>query len=346
MYRKLDPGTIWSIVSRWHAIKVLFNLYCDSSVRPAFLRSVFWQNPDQFYSLGQQIDLYGEPLSAPSGQDCRIIQFMTTAEKMAAYARFYRTLVSHWLHINITWTAGVSRHISFSACEDAFAKIRLLWLDDCERSSIQQKTEAIEVVDFVWGFLVSKTFTNPHVCSDFVNELRRDDFLHEPILLDLPPYVSPYARLLRLATLYLSPPHIVELLLDMWTLERAPRFSHPIDSFRVNKRHYLRRLGFFDKKQGAFEVDGVSDTTIAWFLVTDILIKMEWWGVDRLLGDRREFGYPFPGFDVVPYKQWQHYRLVRWANDLRGQPILYPQSDNHLIKRIKGNGRQLWREAT
>jgi hypothetical protein len=64
---------------------------------------------------------------------------MTTADKMAAYARFYRSVCSHWLHVNMAWTAGVSRHADFSACEDAFGNIKVLWLDDCERPLLAGK---------------------------------------------------------------------------------------------------------------------------------------------------------------------------------------------------------------
>jgi hypothetical protein len=33
--------------------------------------------------------------------------------------------------------------------------------------------------------------------------------------------------------------------------------------------------------------------------------------------------------------KWMEYRFSRWINDFRGQPILYPETDQLLIQRIK-----------
>lgn len=43
LYTRLGADTVWSIVCRWHAMKALFQLYCDSNIRPSYLRSIFWQ---------------------------------------------------------------------------------------------------------------------------------------------------------------------------------------------------------------------------------------------------------------------------------------------------------------
>jgi hypothetical protein len=124
----------------------------------------------------------------------------------------------------------------------------------------------------------------------------------------------------------------------MWTPKSIPQFSHPADSCRVNKGLYLHRLGFFDKKQGILE-DSIHEVPVCSWFSTEILTMMEWWGMDRLLGDWDEFRDPFPGYNPLPYVKWRQYRLSKWKNDLRGQPILYPQSDQHLMKRIKGDGK-------
>ncbi|KUL87332.1 hypothetical protein ZTR_04725 [Talaromyces verruculosus] len=320
-YRKLDPDTVWSIVTRWHAMKFLFDLCCDSTVRGTFLRSALWQTTDQMSSLSRQEDTYGKPLPAPSGENCRIIQSMTMAEKMKAYARFYGALGSHWLRVNMTWTAGGSRHVDFSACEDAFGKI-------------MKKTETIEVTDFVWGFLALMLFSNPDAPNSFKGHLRLNEFLDEPILSNLPGNVPPYSRLVRLATFYLPQPHIIKLLLDMWTPETAPQSSDPADSCRVSKRLYLRRLGFFDEKTGTLEDDSLGDASSDF--TTEALIMMEWWGMGRLLGG---CAVSIPGSVFLPFVSWQLYRLFRWKDDMRGQPILYLWPEQQLTKRIKDYGK-------
>lgn len=344
MYKKLDPDTVWSIVTRWHAMKVLFDLYCDSTVRPSFLRSPFWQTLKHQDSLMQQTAYYGIALPAPSGQHWGIIQSFTMTERMDAYSRFYRALTSHWLHIDITWAAGVSRHADSSAYDDAFDKIKLLWLDDCERSSLPEKTEAIEVTDFVWGFLALTIFANPKIPDSFRDYIRSIDFLRDSSLWPTPLLVTPYSRMVRLATFYLPPPNIIELLVDMWTPQAVPEISHPIDSCRVNKGLYLRRLGLFDKNQGTFECDNISDTDGFWFS-TDILIKMEWSGIERLLGDWGELRNPV-GSNPSPYEKWKQYRYLKWENEFRGKPILYRHSEQQITRRIRNSGTIWWGSLT
>jgi hypothetical protein len=139
-------------------MKALFQLYCDSNIRPSYLRSIFWQAApeDQTIRWQKAVD-YEVSLPTPYGKECKTLRSMAIADKMAAYARFYRSVCSHWLCVNITWAAGISRHADSKACKNTFGLIKLLWCDDLERS-LQEKIEAIEVTDFVWGFLARKVF--------------------------------------------------------------------------------------------------------------------------------------------------------------------------------------------
>lgn len=126
LYTRLGPDTVWSIVCRWHAMKTLFKLYCDSNIRPTYLRSIFWQAaPEDQTKRRQEAAAYELPIPLPCGKESRILQSVTKADKMAAYARFYRSVCSHWLCVNITWAAGVSQHTDSKACEETFGNVKL-----------------------------------------------------------------------------------------------------------------------------------------------------------------------------------------------------------------------------
>ena len=129
----------------------------------------------------------------------------------------------------------------------------------------------------------------------------------------------------------------MELLLEMWTPDPTPQFAHSPDSCLVNKGLYLRRLGFFDRKLGTVENDNAhQDMVFAWFS-TEILVMLEWWGMDRLLKEpgAHQMAYRHP--DWVPYMLWHGHRTYSWEYKFRGQPILYQDSKEEIEKRIAGN---------
>jgi hypothetical protein len=66
---------------------------------------------------------------------------------------------------------------------------------------------------------------------------------------------------MRLATFYISPPHIIELLHDKWRLDEEEEDEWDSDNEvyycsvdkRLDKGSYLRKLGLWDEKFGVFE---------------------------------------------------------------------------------------------
>ncbi|KAF3405375.1 hypothetical protein DPV78_002095 [Talaromyces pinophilus] len=174
-----------------------------------------WQAaPEDQTKRWQEAAAYKFPIPLPCGKKSRTPQSMTTADKMAAYARFYRSVCSHWLCVNITWAAGVSQHTDSKACEETFGNVKLLWCDDVERSP-QEKIEAFELTDFVWGYLTRKLFEICPYSQNCPGWLDYDELIAEPILFNQQ-NMSVYTRIVRLATFYLSPPYIIKLLRDQW----------------------------------------------------------------------------------------------------------------------------------
>lgn len=320
-------------------MKTLFKLYCDSNIRPAYLRSIFWQTaPEVQTRRWQKAVAYELELPTPSGKECRAIRSMPIADKMGAYARFYRAVCSHWLCVNITWAAGISQHVDLKACEDAFGNIKLLWCDDLERPLLE-KIEAIEATDFVWGFLARKRFEIYLDSENCPGWLDYNNFIEEPILFNRQDMLE-YGRLVRLATFYLSPPHILELLHDKWRpdVERAYTWNSRIGEYRLvtsglDGRSYLRKLGLWDEKFGVYEgADGQAPIP---HFSTDLFNMIEWWGLYRLT-DVWSSTQPNTcgNRDLLSISKWRKYRLSRWIDDLRGQPILYPETEEQLLERI------------
>lgn len=322
-------------------MKALFQLYCDSNIRPSYLRSIFWQAAPEDQTIRWQTAAeYEFSLPTPSGKECKTLRSMAIADKMAAYARFYRSVCSHWLCVNITWAAGISQHADSKACKNTFGMIKVLWCDDLDRS-LQEKIETIEVTDFVWGFLARKVFDlgeRYDECSEWIN----GGEIYEPVLFERH-NMSRYTRLMRLATFYISPPHIIELLHDKWRLDEGEEDGWDSDHEvycpvyrRLDKKPYLRKLGLWDEKFGVFEgADGRIPTL---HFSTDLLNLIEWWGVNRIVDGEMETEAEFAGdrnFMNATTCKWVEYRLSRWIDDLRGRPILYPEADQQLIQRIK-----------
>jgi hypothetical protein len=210
---------------------------------------------------------------------------MPIADKMAAYARFYRFVCSHWLCVNITWAAGISQHTDSKACEETFGNVKLLWCDDVERS-LQEKIEAIEVTDFVWGFLARKLFevdVEPDNCPDW---LHWNEHIFEPVIFSQY-YMLGYTRIVRLATFYLSPPNIIEILHDKWRPDEEEESESDSENKRLryrnkklDKRSCLRKLGLWDEKFGVFE--GSDGQVPVSHFSTNLFNMVEWWGVNRI----------------------------------------------------------------
>lgn len=328
---KLEPETVWSIVTRWHAMKFLFQLYCDAGIRRGFENAILWQTP---YSRNRRMDdfiEYEEPLPRPAGYECKTLNPLTHTRKMEAYCRFYRSLCSHWLHINVFWIAGICRYTNIAESEETFKNIKLAWNDRAERN-FQEKIEAIEVYDFVWCFLARKIFKGPRDVRSWVNVVQLNEQFNS-ILWNLAGSTS-YTGLVRLAVLYLRPTHITELLIDGWTQGTSGSSvstASPSKPF-LDKKVYLHQMGLFDWKFGVTYDDGVETIIFHWF-TTDLLVTFEGWGIDRMM---RRWGWGTcldSGFCSSTY--WQEFRARKWKIVFAGRSLLYPCSDEELVLRIR-----------
>lgn len=86
----------------WIQCTLVKDILFDKRFAHLFLRSAFWQTTDQLSSLSYQVNTYGYPLPASSGQNCLFIQFTMTAEKMEAQLTNFGTKESVLLFGAIT----------------------------------------------------------------------------------------------------------------------------------------------------------------------------------------------------------------------------------------------------
>lgn len=305
-------------------MKTLFNLYCDDSIRTHYLQSMSPHVPlafqEQFYEQWQleqwETALVDEiPIPTPSFRDSLSFSHLNLAERQAAYQRFYRALCSTWLLFDDLWSIRVSRHPSVLATKDAFDVFTQdRWVDN-KISDLHEKIEVVEVLEFVWLFLVRKLFPNPDELTAY--------FLaagHE-FLPDAERSTSVAAKWiygLQWLVIYLRPPHIIELFIDICNSgERA-----------INMPDYLKSLGLSDELFGLPE----GDTTHHYPPPSLELHSIEFHGINRLIdGDDKI---------ILPYHmgwlhEWGIYFYGRWASDLRGKPIFFPQPTDKLIRHIK-----------
>ncbi|OKL57794.1 hypothetical protein UA08_07021 [Talaromyces atroroseus] len=307
----LSAGIVWSIVCRWHAMKFLFDLYCDSTIRPEFLRSMIPYVADGLPQTNRwKINVaYEVPLSLPSCQD---LESLRASEKQRAYERFYRALCSHWRLLNRIWALRISRYWTPEAKSAVFAQSWKSWVDDSTRESLQEKFEAIEVIDYVWDFLARKTFPNPDRLSAW---LRGDMEMQE--LQDPPESAADnWLYFFHTTKHYLRPPHIIELLNHVWNPGRRA----------LEQPAYVHSLGLF-YFPGEVHPEGVQNDNGV-FMIQEppgIFFLFNWIelaGIYRLL-------------DTSTGELWKHYRYRHWVNDLRGRVLFSPEPDDRLLERIR-----------
>jgi hypothetical protein len=288
-------------------MKVLFDLYCDSTIRAEFLRSMIPYVPDGSPPTDQwKMDVaYETPLPPPS---CHNTESLRASEKHPAYERFYRALCSHWLVLNKVWALRNSQYSTPEEKRAVYAQLRKSWIDDPTRESLQEKFEAIEVVDYVWDFLARKTFPDP----DRLYGWLRGDMAMQ-VEGPQEPWAANWIYVFHTTKHFLRPPHIIELLNHVW---------NP-GSRALEQPTYVRNLGLFYSDQ-----DGWHHHQNDPFMVQEMpefLFLFNWIelaGIYRLVG--AEDG-----------EQWKRYRHGKWVEELRGRVLFTPEPDDQLLKRIK-----------
>lgn len=80
------PGSV--CICQWHAMRLLFNFYCDTSIRTSYSLAD-WQASEEGWE-GE------DPLPPPIRYTCGVFQELNAREKQRSYQPFYRALTAHW----------------------------------------------------------------------------------------------------------------------------------------------------------------------------------------------------------------------------------------------------------
>ncbi|KGO55791.1 hypothetical protein PEX1_062410 [Penicillium expansum] len=215
---------VWEIVCRWHAMKLLFDLYCDPLIRESFMRSAILDESD-----GVQNTLMSEEVIPNLSISCSKMNQIKSTRTQKAYKRFYQALTAHWVS---TETFCIARGADYETSKEHIECFDYVWdvrVDNPGRA-LEEKLDILEVVDFVWGFLGRKIFPGENTISDWVDQ----DYLElsEPASPELN-----WLYFLLQTTQYLRPPHTLELLsLVTWVQPEACVIG--------DKSKYLSDLGF------------------------------------------------------------------------------------------------------
>lgn len=286
----LTDEALWAIVTRWHAMKVLFNLYCNREVRTYYLRSPlsYEETGDSEWAKALAAEL---SLLRPSNNDSIYVRKLESSVKRRAYERFYRSLCGHWQMVNMICKAKVAFYETSSTRNRHFDGLWERWWDDPGRD-LGEKVDTLEVVDFVWGFLGRKIFPDPGGLPVWLEWDGPERFLDER-----ESALRNWHFFIVWVTQYVRPPHIIELLFCKWEL---------ISTKGREGARYLQNLGFLDLQEGHCEYDDEHTPPEAFFEISCLELD----GIARLAcGHLDDEG------------KWYN-----WSDKLKGQ-VLFRQDD-------------------
>ncbi|OJJ30835.1 hypothetical protein ASPWEDRAFT_175939 [Aspergillus wentii DTO 134E9] len=328
-------NVVSGIVRRWHAMKVLFNLYCNSSVRNSYLES-YIPYPGRDPESGQDgMPSKNDPLAPPSGDICDDFKKLTPEQKNRTYERFYKVLTAHWVAVEFAW----------------LSKIRI-YKDFAERDRFHDEvTEMWTLVEFVWVFLARKIFHSPSPVLEWFdspqnpfpfqppfvpggcqlegwlgNILGDMELNRVPEILADPMWIRWLSdNFVEEVAEYLRPTHIIELLfLFTW---------HPQKPWKDSRFEYLRKLGFADglygrtlgedhpyRREARFSIDLLD------YAVVPDLAYVGSFEQEELLAKQQKLGFRSPWERIDEDRvyeecenQWFGYRKWKnWALQMRG----------------------------
>lgn len=214
---------VWEIVVRWHAMKLLWGLYCDPPIRESYMRSAVLDESHGICKVLASEDSMPGPSSS-----CSVKNQTGTKQLGKAYVRFYQALTAHWV---ATETYSIARGVVYETSDEYLECFGYVWdlrVDNPGRT-LAEKLDVLEVVDFVSGYLGRKVFQGEDSTSDWIEGPDYSDWVGE----DSP---DTWLNFYLHTTQFLRPPHIIELsLLLTWAGPQACGIK--------SKPDYLRQLG-------------------------------------------------------------------------------------------------------
>lgn len=297
---------IWDIVCRWHGMRILYSLYCDSAINKAYLSSAF---PSEVLADEINDEMASESaLPPPSGPISASFKEMSTKQRQQSYQRFYKAVITHWNPVEMLWLVRTQVFPNAREFDKTFERTWDIW-DNNPTRSVSDKIDIIEVVDFVWGFLGRKAF---HLSSvpDWL-EGQDEDVLSRYLLVN-EREVDNWGFFVRDIFQYLRPVHVIELLLWTWNSLR----------WNFNRPGFLQRLGLFDMREGIHEDPSGRSRADNWVPITTVVKDIE-----------SSFAHREGVATLV--SQW--YRSNRWPLDARARVFFRGPMTKELFIQLIGN---------
>ncbi|KAH1564858.1 hypothetical protein KXW39_003567 [Aspergillus fumigatus] len=351
-----SPLVVAEIVTRWHAMKVLFDLYCKESVRSSYLAD--WETS---WNCSPETAGENETAGPFANGICNSYAQLPPQEKQRAYERFYRALTAHWVAVELTWVIRVSKHKTEREFDRWERKVYDRWSNNPERS-LEEKLDIFEALDFVWYFLVSRIFdhsVHSGTVADWIEVAPESATPHAFSPLDL--YVSHARGLRQPSRLQLNfhealeddcmgmfiddlrsiirPPHVIELLLRLaWDPKSQSGFDRP---------QYVRKLGVLDQtyQWQQTEADGFRTYHVIMYDIDlsdrDILSSLtatafrvkteESWHLTTL----NDTDSTINEMQLELFReQWERYKENPWDTEMRGQIFFRQETQIQLFERI------------
>ncbi|KAF3482085.1 uncharacterized protein GIQ15_04844 [Arthroderma uncinatum] len=299
----LTDEFVWWIACRWQGLRILQDLYLNSSINASFCRSVYTYNEHDTSCTHTCNRLAAEgPLHKPNVGPLTLNTVTSFSSRQTQ--RFYQALTAIWLPIEALVLARVSVYPTSDEQQIVFDYVTDIWEGD-GRGSLSESFDILETYDFVWRFLGRRIF--PKV-DDYTSWTRNRHFKAHGSS-----EVKAWDNFVKFTRQYLRPSSIIELLLlSAWNNGSWPS----------NKPYYLQQLGHADEALGVVE-DDTGDPMSPYYSLADIEV-----GIRRKLRDCGRNSPPGLG------EAFDNYREKWWTSDARGKVITWEEDEAFIINRI------------
>ncbi|CAG7936549.1 unnamed protein product [Penicillium salamii] len=310
---RIPDHEVWEVVCRWHAMKLLYDLYNDRAIQLCYFLSIpLYSASDEFEEFADNVANEGI-LPMPSCGTENVCQ-PDTARKQRAYQRFYKALTAHWVAVE---SLCLTRITDFETTEQRNRHLDMvwdIWTNNPDRTLLE-KLEVLEVTGFVWGFLGRKIFPAFDAPSKWLTG-GGEDLLN--YMDDQYSQHSNWLHFTREVAQCLRPPHIIELLLlNTWSTESTWCSQGPI---------YLHELGF--AQTGAVRQVNEMNQTDDFFPLTVLEDDV----VNELTGSKALVAQS----PELCQLKWDMYRCEKWVFESRTKIFLLEPTPEKIYDSIFG----------
>jgi F-box domain len=308
---ELTAERVYTIICRWHGLRVLQELYLDVTIGTQYYESTF--------PFAGDFDPADMTLSTESSVRVSHLQSLPAGDNAGKSfdaqqtQRFYKALTSYWLAMEAHWLLCRSVQDTWEELWNLSDSVEDIWSGNL-RGGLLESLEVLEVYDFVYGFLLRMIFPNVETTLPWLSGSGSYYFENNTFA------PSEWVFFLQNCRLFLRPPDIIELL--------AMVCSSTETTWPTNKSEYLQQRGAFDFLGGTALTDHPDgDTLDFWF---DVGLLEE--------GVCRQIQICAPLDDAQQLQAlWRRFR-DGWKCEARWKLFWWTDSSDDIVARIQNQG--------